>query len=128
MLEKTMSPFQNKLKRLIHEYIKFTYQITRKFPREELYSSVNQLKRATLSIMLNYVEGYCRRKLKVRLNFYEISYGSLGESRYIYYFALDEKWITKDDYRYVMNLTEEIGAMLWSEIEATEKSVGISGD
>ncbi|MBT4121028.1 MAG: four helix bundle protein [Candidatus Magasanikbacteria bacterium] len=128
MLEKTMTPFQNKLKKLTHEYVKYTYNIVKKFPKDETYSSVSQLKRATLSIVLNYVEGYCRRRPKVRLNFYEISYGSLGESRYLYYFALDMDWIQKEEYSQAMVLAEEIGAMLWSEIEATEKFISIKSD
>src|SRR3989338_9908192 len=121
MLEKTMSSFQNKLKKLMHQYVRYTYHISKKFPKEELYSSVSQLLRAVLSIVLTYVEGYCRRRPKVKLNFYETSYGSLGESRYLYYFALDEGWITKDEYNEAMKMAEEIGAMLWSEIMSAEK-------
>lgn len=118
-----MTPFQNRLKKLMHEYVKYTYEIVKNFPKDELYSSVSQLKRATLSIILNYVEGYSRRRPKVKLNFYEISYGSLGESRYLYYFALDMKWIKKEEYDHAIKLADEIGAMLWSEIESSEESI-----
>jgi four helix bundle protein len=123
MLAKTMTPFQNKLKKLSHSYVKNTYHITQKFPKEELYSSVSQIRRSALSVVLNYIEGYCRRRAKVKLNFYEIAYGSLGESRYLYYFAFDEKWINHEEYRYAIDLAEEIGAMLWSEIELVEEMV-----
>lgn len=105
----------------MHEYVKFTYKITENFPKQELYSSVAQLRRAVLSVVLNYVEGYCRRRAKVKLNFYETSYGSLGESRYLYYFALDVNWISREQYNHAINLAEEIGAMLWSEMELAEK-------
>lgn len=121
MLEKTMTPFQNKLKKLMHEFVKYTYKITEDFPKQEMYSSVSQLRRASLSVILNYVEGYCRRRPKVKLNFYEMSYGSLGESRYLYYFALDTDWIKNEQYKHAIKLGEEIGAMLWSEIKLAEK-------
>lgn len=120
-LENTMSPFQNRLKKLMHEFVHYTYRITKKFPREELYSSISQLRRAALSIILNYVEGYSRRRKKVQLNFYEISYGSLGESRYLCYFALSEKWITNSEYKKAIEMADEIGKMLWSEILSAEK-------
>lgn len=118
-----MSPFQNKLKRLMHEYVKLIYTLTKKFPKDEIYGSISQVRRAALSISLNYIEGYCRRRNAVKLNMYEISYGSLGESRYICYLALDLQWITKDDYAVVEHLSEEIGAMLWSEIESAEENI-----
>lgn len=82
-LEKTMSSFQNKLKRLMDDYVHQTYKIVKIFLKEEIYILISQLKRVALSVVLNYIEGYCRRRPKVQLNFYEISYGSLGESRYI---------------------------------------------
>lgn len=124
MLEKTMSPFQNKLKKLMHEFVKFSYRITEDFPKQEVYSSVSQLRRASLSVVLNYVEGYSRKRPKVKLNFYEMSYGSLGESRYLYYFALDTKWIKIDEYNNAMKVADEIGAMLWSEMSSLEKIIG----
>ncbi|MBI4993177.1 MAG: four helix bundle protein [Candidatus Magasanikbacteria bacterium] len=120
MLEKTMTPFQNKLKKLMHQFVKYTYKVSKQFPKEELYSSVSQARRAALSVVLNYVEGYSRRRFKVKLNFYEIAYGSLGETRYLYYFALDEGWITKNEYNEAIKLADEIGAMLWSEIDLVE--------
>jgi len=123
MLENTMSPFQNKLKKLMHEYVMYAYKIVNKFPKEEIYSSRSQLTRASLSIILNYIEGYSRRREKVQLNFYEIGYGSLSESRYIYYLALCNNWIIKNEYDRALLLADEIGKMLWSEIVSTEKTI-----
>lgn len=107
----------------MHEYVMYTYEIVNKFPKEETYSSRSQLTRATLSVILNYIEGYSRRRKKVQLNFYETSYGSLGESRYVYYLALCKEWITKEEYEHGNLLADEIGKMLWSEITSTEKTI-----
>ena len=118
-----MSPFQNRLKKLMHEYAMYTYGIVLKFPKEEMYSSRSQLTRAVLSVILNYMEGYERRRKRVQLNFYETAYGSLGESRYLYYyFALCRQWINKDEYDKAVQLADEVGRMLWSEITSTEKA------
>ena len=105
------------------DYVHFVYAITRTFPKEELYGATSQFRRATLSIILNYIEGYARKKSLVQLNFFEISYGSLKESKYLLYFSLTEKFIEKDTYNKGIVLAEEIGAMLWTEITNLEKNV-----
>ena len=117
-----MNNFQEILKGKMDEYVHFIYRITKSFPKEELYGVVSQIRRASLSIILNYIEGYARRKSLVRLNFLEISYGSFKESKYLLYFSFVEKYLSKDDYAKGTKLAEEIGAMLWKEITNLSKS------
>ena len=114
--------FHEKLKQNIDEYIHLVYKLTKKFPKEELYGVVSQLRRAVLSIMLNYIEGFARRKIKVNLNFLETAYGSLKESKYLLYFSFKEKYLSKQEYLKAIKLAEEIGAMLWKTIQSMEKS------
>ena len=118
-----MTKFQEKLKQLMDEYVHFVYDVTRDFPKEELYSSVSQWRRATLSIILNYIEGYARKKSLVQLNFFEISYGSLKESKYLLFFSYKRKFVNQTDYEKGLNLAEEIGAMLWGEITKIETGI-----
>jgi len=115
--------FKDKLKKKMDEYVHFIYRITKSFPKDELYGTISQIRRATLSIILNYVEGYARRKRAVQLNFLETSYGSLKESKYLLYFAKVENWLKNKDYNYGMKLAEEIGAMLWTEIDNLDKHI-----
>ena len=89
------------------------YRLTRKFPKEETYGSVSQLRRSALSVVLNYIEGYARQRDKVHKNFIEISYGSLKESKYLIYFSFKEEYINKTDYEKAIILAERIGKMLW---------------
>lgn len=51
------------------EYIQFIYKISKKFPQDELYGVISQLRRAGISIILNYIEGFARRKLLVNSTF-----------------------------------------------------------
>jgi four helix bundle protein len=107
------------LKIKIHQYIKFVYFVTNSFPRNELYGVTSQLRRAAISIMLNYVEGYARRRgenCKVYKNFLETSYGSLKESEYLVYFSYTESYIKGDDYSNLSKMADEIGAMIWKTI------------
>lgn len=115
--------FKDELKKKMDTYVHMVYKITKDFPREELYGVTSQFRRATLSIMLNYIEGYARKRPAVQLNFFEISYGSLQESKYLFDFSLKEDYLHKDHYNVGSSLADEIGAMLWTEIAALERSI-----
>lgn len=105
--------FHEQLKAKIDKYVHRIYQATRRFPKEELYGIISQLRRAVVSIMLNYIEGYARNRAKVHKNFLEISYGSLKESKYLLEFSLKEGYVLKEDFDELSKLADEIGAMLW---------------
>jgi four helix bundle protein len=115
--------YKEKLKKLMDDYANFVYDVTRGFPKEEMYSSVSQWRRSTLSIILNYLEGYARKKSLVQLNFYEIAYGSFRESKYLLYFSRKRAFIAEEEFQIGFALTEEIGKMLWTEISSLEKSL-----
>lgn len=48
--------FHNKLREKMDKYVHFVYRLTKKFPKEELYEITSQLRRATISVILNYNE------------------------------------------------------------------------
>lgn len=98
-------------------FVHLVYHPTKEFPKSELYGTTSQLRRAALSVILNYIEGFARKKLLVKINFFEISYGSLQESKYVLEFSYKENWLKEADYKEASSLAEEIGAMLWKTIE-----------
>lgn len=108
-----MTLFEDELKIKMNKYVKLVYKVSKNFPQDELYGVTSQLRRSTLSIILNYIEGYARFKKGSKLQFYEISYGSLKESKYLIYFSNSEKYINDSDYKNLDDQTEEIGKMLW---------------
>jgi four helix bundle protein len=55
------------------------YSITKKFPREELYGLISQLRRAAVSVSSNLAEGAARKSGREKKRFYEISRSSLVE-------------------------------------------------
>lgn len=111
-----MSKFQDNLKMKMREYVKLVYKHTKSFPKSELYGVTSQLQRAALSVILNFIEGYARFKPKVKQQFYETSYGSLKESKYLIYFCFTENYLSKEVYSSLNIQADEIGRMLWSEI------------
>ena len=110
--------FHNELKLLMDEYVNKVYDYTKKFPRDELFGVTSQFRRASLSAMLNYIEGYARGKNrnKVLKNFLEISYGSLKESKYLIYFSYKRSYLNEEEYKKLLKLSERIGAMFWGTI------------
>lgn len=112
-----MGEFQDKLKMKMHLYVKLVYKVTKVFPRDELFGVISQVRRAALSIILNYVEGYARFKKGTKLNFYETSYGSLKETKYLVYFSYTENYLLKKDYDELIFMADEIGKMSWKEME-----------
>lgn len=55
------------------------YEVTKLFPKDELYGLISQLKRAAVSVPSNIAEGFARRSSKEKDQFYSIAHGSLTE-------------------------------------------------
>lgn len=93
------------------------YDLTYKFPKDELFGLTSQVRRALISVPSNLIEGYSRNRSKVFLNFLEISYASLAEAKYQIYFAYKRKYINKEEYLDFYKDAEEVSKMLWSSID-----------
>ena len=61
------------------ELVKEIYEITKAFPKEELYGITGQIRRAAVSIVANIAEGAARGSRKEFIHFLNISRGSLSE-------------------------------------------------
>ena len=55
------------------------YNITKQFPKEEMFGLVNQMRRAAVSIPSNIAEGCARFSDKDTLRFIDIAFGSVAE-------------------------------------------------
>lgn len=111
-MEQNKTKTYHQILKKIEIFSHFAYQISRKFPKEELYGITSQFRRAVISVALNYIEGYARIKDKVHKNFIEISYGSLKETIFLIDFCHKEHFITEKDYLELKTQAEEIAKML----------------
>jgi len=105
--------FHDTLKKKADLFGYSVYRATKNFPKEEVYGLTSQLRRAALSVVLNYIEGYARNGEKQYSHFLQISYGSLKEAKYLIFFASREGYMDEEKYRELTDLAEELGAMLW---------------
>jgi len=81
-----------------HKLVLMVYKITKNFPKEELFSLTNQLRRAVVSITSNIAEGFSRQGYKEKLQFYYMALGSLTEVKNQLLIAKDLKYLTRKDF------------------------------
>jgi four helix bundle protein len=93
-----------------HKLVIETYGITRNFPNEEKFALVSQMRRAAISIAVNIAEGFKKKTLRDKSNFYNISHGSLEELRYYFTLSVDLGYCRAENN--FDHLFEEIGKML----------------
>ncbi|MDD4271855.1 MAG: four helix bundle protein [Patescibacteria group bacterium] len=88
-----------------HKLVLMVYEITKKFPREEIFELANQLRRAVVSITSNIAEGFSRRSYKEKTQFYSISLGSITEIQNQLLIAKDVKYINNNEFQKVAEQT-----------------------
>lgn len=98
------------------DYVNKVYDCSMSFPKDEMFGVTSQLRRASLSVVLNYIEGYARRRPAVYKNFLETAFGSLKESKYLLYFSFRRKYLNDSAYKDLLAINDQIGAMLWGTI------------
>jgi len=114
---------KNTLREKAHRLALNGYMLTDKFPKNELFGLTSQLRRSLVSVPSNFIEGFARNKIKVFENHLDIAYGSLAEAKYQMYFALERKYITKDEYMNFYADAEEVSKMIWSSINTINKNL-----
>lgn len=89
------------------------YLATKTFPKEEIYGITSQLRRASLSVPTNIVEGYGRQGRKELMQFVNVALGSLAETEYLLDFSLRLNYFDKKQHEKLQNLRQEVGNLLW---------------
>ena len=75
---------------------KAVYELTRQFPKDELFGLTNQLRRAAVSIPSNIAEGCGRQHTRDTLQFLFIARGSLFEVETQLYLAFDLTYLNEE--------------------------------
>jgi len=65
-----------------HQFTLSVYELTARFPRQEIFGLTSQLRRAAVSVAANIAEGFKRRSHRDKLRFFNIAQASLEECRY----------------------------------------------
>ncbi len=73
------------------------YKITSRFPKEEKFGLVDQMRRAVFSVSNNTSEGTSRKSFKDQARFSEIAFGSLMELLNQTILSFDLRYITEEE-------------------------------
>ncbi|HVF69642.1 MAG TPA: four helix bundle protein [Xanthomonadales bacterium] len=88
------------------------YQITIKFPKDEIYGLTSQIRRCSVSIPSNIAEGFLRGHTAEYRQFLRVAYGSGAELETQLLIALRIGYIKKEEFKEVNALLIEVMKML----------------
>lgn len=101
-----------------HKLVLQVYKLTAVFPTSEKFGLTSQLRRATVSVAANIVEGKSKKTDKEFLHFLHISRGSLEEARYYLLLASHLDYIEPDYYSFLEANCVEVSFLLNQLIKA----------
>lgn len=104
-----------------YELVLEIYEITKTFPKAEEYGLTSQIRRASVSIVLNIVEGYRRNGKKEFLHFLNISQSSLAELEAALELSFGLKFIDNESYQKIDNLVSEMAYLLAAFMTSIKK-------
>ena len=97
-------------------FVNDVYVASSNFPRDEMFGMVSQLRRASLSVLLNITEGSDRGSDKEFIRFLRMANTSLQEVIAAYFIALDQKYVTKTEFDEIYQkshiLSKKINALI----------------
>jgi four helix bundle protein len=88
------------------------YELTRQGIFQKDYGLVDQIRRASISVMSNIAEGFERGSNQELIQFLYIAKASCGEVRAQLTIAYDQKYIDENNYKQLINQSRLIGGML----------------
>ena len=92
-----------------HQLTLDIYQLTKAFPKEEMFGLTSQIRRSAVSVPANITEGYRKKTKPDKAKFMNIAQGSLDETHYYLILAHD---LAYADTLPLQNNLEEVARML----------------
>lgn len=102
------------------ESVKQIYQMTKSFPRDELYGLTSQMRRAAVSVPVNIAEGKGRYHKKEYIQFLFMARGSLYETMTLIEVAQELKYLSETEGQMLLEHCSEITAMTNGLIQAIQ--------
>ena len=99
------------------------YDITAKFPENELYGLSRQMQRAAVSIPSNIAEGFRRYLKKDYIRFLRISLGSCAELETQLIIASRRNFIARKDFEKIIDSVDHESCMLVNFISALNRQI-----
>ena len=105
------------------ELVVDVYKKAKSFPKEEIYSLTDQIKRAATSIPANIAEGWGRGNPKEFIHFLKIARGSLMELENHLIVSQKLNYLTEENFNDLSKKIDEIGKMIYKFSKSVEKKI-----
>lgn len=99
------------------EFVKEIYSITEKFPVEERYNLVSQMRRSAVSVPVNIAEGAARKSNKEFIQFLHIALGSMTELDTLILLSADLGFIDQSECNKLIEKLDVIGKIIFGLIK-----------
>ena len=107
--------------RINHEVVLEIYKATKKFPREERFGLIDQIRRAASSITANIAEAWGRFHFADKIRFYYQARGSSAEVQNFLILAYDLGYLTEKELQFLKEKIWQGFQVLNGLIRSTEK-------
>ena len=96
------------------QLVKKIYELTQKFPKDEIYGLTNQIRRAAVSIPSNIAEGAGRNSDKEFIQFLHIALGSLAEVETQLIIAIEIQYAKNDTilFQEIQNIQKMLNGLI----------------
>lgn len=94
------------------ELAKQIYLITKNFPSSEKFALTDQIQRSSVSVSANIAEGFGRMGKQEKLQFYNIAYGSLLETKSHLLIAAKIEYISNDNIHEILALITDVQKLI----------------
>ena len=108
-----------------HQLVLSIYIITKSFPKEEIYSLVEQMRRCAISITSNIAEGFSRKSYKEKIQFYSMALGSSTELQNQLLVSRDVGYITNEKFHEIAEQTVEVNKLINGLIKGSREFIAL---
>lgn len=104
-----------------HKLVLTIYNLSKSFPKEELFGLTSQLRRAASSITANIAEGFARYHFKDKIRFYYQARGSAAEVQNFLVQSRDLGYISNKQCHQLLDQADPVGRLINGMIQAIKK-------
>jgi four helix bundle protein len=123
-MEKKINNFYNlETWKVAHQFVLEVYNLTKKFPKEELYGIVSQIRRAVSSVTANIAEGFSRYYFKDKARFYYQARASLAEVQSFLILSRDLNYINDSVCKNLLDHGDQVRQLINGLIRSIENQL-----
>ena len=98
------------------------YSVSKSIDFNKDFGLIDQIRRASVSVLANIAEGFDSASNKILINFLNYSFRSASEIQALLYVALDQKYVSTDEFESIYDRCNKIKSLIGGFIRYLKKS------